>query len=280
MDNNSRRFYINEQTDSSPDTSYNESLETPAAGMQQLTASTSTQPLNQHHYQYLSGTPASRIAAAAVGRRLDLGAAAAARPPQFALHQPPSSFRGSNAAGSGIEDESAFGDSAFTTPVMDYHRRADQAAAGADRHSGLLGTGTSDLRSYGYWDETPSEATNHSNKPAPSLPSIEQQQQFEEEHSGFWGGSIDSPQDQHQQHNDSIAQQVADGPPTPFGNQSNAAVDEDFMLNLNQEGDLERLTRKAMNDANGAWKQLTMDILRKQLASLDEDEWMYVSDCR
>ncbi|KAJ2079391.1 hypothetical protein H4R24_003806 [Coemansia sp. RSA 988] len=258
MDNNSGRFYIHEQTDISPDASYHDTLETPAAGVQQLTASTNT--------------PATRIAAAAVGRRLDLGAA---RPPQFALHQPQSGFRGSSMAGTSIDEESAFEDGAFTTPVMDYHRRAEQGGAAADGNNGLMDAGTSDLRSYGYLDETPSETTNHGNKPPPRFSSIEQQI---EEHSGFWSDAIDSPQQQ--QYNGTIVQQIADGPPTPFGNQSNEAVDEDFMLNLNQEGDLERLTRKAMNDANGAWKQLTMNILRKQLASLDEDEWMYVSDCR
>ncbi|KAJ2854163.1 hypothetical protein GGI22_004589 [Coemansia erecta] len=52
-------------------------------------------------------------------------------------------------------------------------------------------------------------------------------------------------------------------------------VDQDFVLSLRQEGELEALTRKAMKDARGAWKQMTMDYLHKQVAGLEEDEWMY-----
>ncbi|PIA13557.1 hypothetical protein COEREDRAFT_83415 [Coemansia reversa NRRL 1564] len=266
MDNNNRRFQIREHTNDSHEGFYDEILETPA-GAQQLTITTATatsvsaQSLSQQEYQYLNGTPASHIAAAAVGRRLELGATA--RPPQFALHQPPSGFNNNTV------DEGALEDSVFTTPVMNYHQRAERGRAADGEHSQLMSTGPSDLRSY--WDQRPSEAAG--NKQLPSLSSFEHQ--FEE-HAGFWNDSIDISQE----HDNSFAQQIADGPPTPFENQNSAEIDEDFMLNLNQEGDLERLTRKAMNDASGAWKKLTMDILRKQLDSLDEDEWMYISDCR
>ncbi|KAI7835209.1 hypothetical protein BX661DRAFT_168367 [Kickxella alabastrina] len=54
-------------------------------------------------------------------------------------------------------------------------------------------------------------------------------------------------------------------------------VDEDFILNLRQEGDLARLTRKAVEDTKTAWKKETMQRLRAQVASLDDDAWMYQS---
>ncbi|KAJ2496688.1 hypothetical protein GGH96_005654 [Coemansia sp. RSA 1972] len=69
-------------------------------------------------------------------------------------------------------------------------------------------------------------------------------------------------------------QHVMDGPPTPFGAGPNV-VDQDFILNLNQEGDIQRLTRKAEADVKHAGKQLAMDALRKQVDSLDDDNWMY-----
>ncbi|KAI9502044.1 hypothetical protein GGI25_004556 [Coemansia spiralis] len=62
---------------------------------------------------------------------------------------------------------------------------------------------------------------------------------------------------------------------TPMDIQSKKQVDQDFILSLHQEGDLETLSRKAVKDARGAWKQLTMDSLKKQVASLEQDEWMY-----
>ncbi|KAJ2119390.1 hypothetical protein IW147_005910 [Coemansia sp. RSA 720] len=65
-----------------------------------------------------------------------------------------------------------------------------------------------------------------------------------------------------------------DGPPTPFGAGPNV-VDQDFILNLNQEGDIQRLTRKAEADIKHAGKQLVMDALRKQVDSLDDDKWMF-----
>ncbi|KAJ2141064.1 hypothetical protein IW136_002398 [Coemansia sp. RSA 678] len=68
--------------------------------------------------------------------------------------------------------------------------------------------------------------------------------------------------------------QIMDGPPTPFGVGPNV-VDQDFILNLNQEGDIQRLTRKAEGDIKLAGKQLIVDALRKQVDSLDEDKWMY-----
>ncbi|KAJ2643850.1 hypothetical protein IW137_002251 [Coemansia sp. RSA 1287] len=67
---------------------------------------------------------------------------------------------------------------------------------------------------------------------------------------------------------------IMDGPPTPFGVGPNV-VDQDFILNLNQEGDIQRLTRKAEGDIKLAGKQLIVDALRKQVDSLDEDKWMY-----
>ncbi|KAJ1662339.1 hypothetical protein IW140_005953 [Coemansia sp. RSA 1813] len=68
--------------------------------------------------------------------------------------------------------------------------------------------------------------------------------------------------------------------PTPVGGLANVQqeeiqVDQDFVLSLRQEGELETLTRKAMKDAREAWKQITMDYLHKQVAGLEQDEWMY-----
>ncbi|KAJ2714104.1 hypothetical protein H4R19_001900 [Coemansia spiralis] len=156
-----------------------------------------------------SGTPASRIAAAAIGRRLDLGPSsfslahgAAAAPPGFSL--------GRLSPGASGSLNSSPQHSAFATPIP--HQR------------GML------------WDAD---------------------QEL--------GGGRDKWTPLGKQH-------AADGPPTPFGTQ---AVDEDFILNLNQEGDLERLTRKAVEEVRTAWKPLAMDALRKQVASLDDDEWMH-----
>ncbi|KAJ2848338.1 hypothetical protein J3B02_003975 [Coemansia erecta] len=53
------------------------------------------------------------------------------------------------------------------------------------------------------------------------------------------------------------------------------AVDVDFILNLNQEADLERLTRRAVAEGKLAWKKETMAVLKKQVEGLNEDSWMY-----
>ncbi|KAJ2722682.1 hypothetical protein GGI07_003145 [Coemansia sp. Benny D115] len=53
------------------------------------------------------------------------------------------------------------------------------------------------------------------------------------------------------------------------------AVDKDFILNLQQEGDLERLTRKAVLEAKTAWKKETMQVLRTHVDSLQDDIWLY-----
>ncbi|KAJ2384435.1 hypothetical protein H4S02_004815 [Coemansia sp. RSA 2611] len=177
--------------------------------------------------RYASGTPASRIAAGAVGRRLDLA------PPQFGLHPPPS-FSGQALAGNDMG-----GSSAFTTPVM------QQASNSADP------------RSWGY--HTPPERESQ-----PGL-------YAHEEHDG-WSPMISTVTPTNQLG----MGQSADGPPTPFGAQPHA-VDQEFILNLNQEGDLERLTRKAECDLKSAGKQLAMDELRKQVASLEDDEWIFAS---
>ncbi|KAJ1721586.1 hypothetical protein LPJ53_003897 [Coemansia erecta] len=54
-----------------------------------------------------------------------------------------------------------------------------------------------------------------------------------------------------------------------------AVIDPDFILNLNQEADLERLTKKAMNDVKTAGKKEIMQRLRTQVDSLQQDAWMY-----
>ncbi|KAJ1961837.1 hypothetical protein GGI12_003020 [Dipsacomyces acuminosporus] len=64
--------------------------------------------------------------------------------------------------------------------------------------------------------------------------------------------------------------------PTRQGEEDTPAeVDPDFILNLNQEGDLERLTRKAVNDAKGAWKKEIMNKLRQEVDHLDQDQWLF-----
>ncbi|KAJ1722727.1 hypothetical protein LPJ61_005899 [Coemansia biformis] len=168
-----------------------------------------------------SGTPASRIAAAAVGRRLDLGPPPPLPPPfPLALHTPAAApLPRFSLGGRSPPISSSPEHSAFTTPFMHQHSG-----------HGELGWGSAGGRG-----------------------------------SAAGRGDWISPVGQADQH-------MADGPPTPFGTQE---VDEDFVLNLNQEGDLERLTRKAVDEARTAWKPLVMDSLKKQLASLDEDEWMY-----
>ncbi|KAI8319104.1 hypothetical protein GQ54DRAFT_51476 [Martensiomyces pterosporus] len=52
-------------------------------------------------------------------------------------------------------------------------------------------------------------------------------------------------------------------------------VDQDFILNLNQEGDLERLTRKAVGETRVAWKKEIMGRLRQEVDQLDEDQWLF-----
>ncbi|KAJ2880798.1 hypothetical protein IWW38_005890 [Coemansia aciculifera] len=52
-------------------------------------------------------------------------------------------------------------------------------------------------------------------------------------------------------------------------------IDEDFVQNVIQEGELERLTRVAMEETKVIWKQEIMDELRKQTDSLADDNWMY-----
>ncbi|KAJ1882308.1 hypothetical protein H4R99_003898 [Coemansia sp. RSA 1722] len=53
------------------------------------------------------------------------------------------------------------------------------------------------------------------------------------------------------------------------------AVDPDFILNLNQEADLERLTKRAVAECAQAWKKETMQALKAQVDGLNEDSWMY-----
>ncbi|KAJ1923790.1 hypothetical protein GGI03_001138 [Coemansia sp. RSA 2337] len=53
------------------------------------------------------------------------------------------------------------------------------------------------------------------------------------------------------------------------------AIDEDFVLNVIQEGELERLTKMAVEETKVAWKQEIMGELRKQTNSLVDDDWMY-----
>ncbi|KAJ2491133.1 hypothetical protein IWW37_002586 [Coemansia sp. RSA 2050] len=53
------------------------------------------------------------------------------------------------------------------------------------------------------------------------------------------------------------------------------AVDEDFVLNVVQEGELERLTRMAVEEINVVWKHEIMSELRKQTNSLADDDWIY-----
>ncbi|KAJ2775165.1 hypothetical protein IWQ56_000220 [Coemansia nantahalensis] len=157
-----------------------------------------------------SGTPATRIAAAAVGRRLDWGA------PSFSLARgavplpPPGFDLGRQSPATSVGGSHSPLHSAFATPVAHQHG----LEWGSDQE-------LADAR--GGW--TPLSGKH-----------------------------------------------IADGPPTPFGAR---AVDEDFILNLHQEGDLERLTRKAVSEARTAWKPLAMDALRKQVASLDADEWIH-----
>ncbi|KAJ2698353.1 hypothetical protein H4218_003333 [Coemansia sp. IMI 209128] len=52
-------------------------------------------------------------------------------------------------------------------------------------------------------------------------------------------------------------------------------VDEDFVLNVIQEGELERLTRMAVEETKIAWKHEIMGELRKQTNSLADDDWIY-----
>ncbi|KAJ1752679.1 hypothetical protein LPJ55_001321 [Coemansia sp. RSA 990] len=191
---------------------------------------------------YTTGTPASRIAAGAVGRRLDLA------PPRFALHQPPSFDLGYPAA-----VEEAAGSSAFATPVMQQQQQRLYAAT----------NGTEPLD----WDyQTPPET----GVPKPAMHMHHAEQDHE------WSPAINSSLTPSRCLNGGLGHSNADGPPTPFGNQQNA-IDQDFILNLNQEGDLEQLTRKAENDIKSAWKPLTMSALRKQIASLEDDDWMFAT---
>ncbi|KAJ2062491.1 hypothetical protein GGI17_002383 [Coemansia sp. S146] len=53
------------------------------------------------------------------------------------------------------------------------------------------------------------------------------------------------------------------------------AIDEDFVLNVIQEGELERLTKMAVEETKVAWKHEIMSSLRKQTDSLVDDDWMY-----
>ncbi|KAJ2822019.1 hypothetical protein IWW50_004397 [Coemansia erecta] len=182
--------------------------------------------------RYATGTPASRVAAGAVGRRLDLA------PPQFALHQPPAGR---------ILSDGMDGPSAFATPVVQQPQLSND------------------------WSyQTPPELG--AQKPAPHIHG-----EPDDDWSPAAVGSMMTPPGQFSGSSNSIIQQQGiDGPPTPFGAQPNV-VDQDFILNLNQEGDLERLTRKAEADIKGAWKQLTMDALKRQVASLEDDKWMFCS---
>ncbi|KAJ2836715.1 hypothetical protein FBU31_001299 [Coemansia sp. 'formosensis'] len=53
------------------------------------------------------------------------------------------------------------------------------------------------------------------------------------------------------------------------------AIDEEFVLNVIQEGELERLTKLAVEETKILWKQEIMGELRKQTDSLADDDWMY-----
>ncbi|KAJ2156574.1 hypothetical protein GGF46_005097 [Coemansia sp. RSA 552] len=132
--------------------------------------------------QWASGTPASRVAAAAMGRRLELG----------------------TSHGFGAADEPQ--GSAFATPVV---RGQTQR-----------------------WD-TPE---------------------------GFGWVEEETP---------------ADGRGVPAAGESRQEVDGEFILSLGEEAQLEKLTRKAQREIREAWRPMAMDALRRQVASLDEDEWMY-----
>ncbi|KAJ2452926.1 hypothetical protein EV183_002595 [Coemansia sp. RSA 2336] len=189
---------------------------------------------------YTAGTPASRIAAGAVGRRLDLA------PPRFALHQPPSFDLGYQAA-----VEEAAGASAFATPVTQQQQQLYAATNGAEPLD---------------WDyQTP-----------PETGVLKQAIHMHHEQDHEWSPAINSSLTPSGSLNGGLGHPNADGPPTPFGNQQNA-IDQDFILNLNQEGDLEQLTRKAESDIKTAWKPLTMNALRKQIASLEDDDWMFAT---
>ncbi|KAJ2645217.1 hypothetical protein GGF44_000093 [Coemansia sp. RSA 1694] len=52
-------------------------------------------------------------------------------------------------------------------------------------------------------------------------------------------------------------------------------IDEDFVQNVIQEGELERLTKMAVEETKVLWKQEIMSELRKQTDSLVDDNWMY-----
>ncbi|KAJ1997187.1 hypothetical protein H4R26_005923 [Coemansia thaxteri] len=52
-------------------------------------------------------------------------------------------------------------------------------------------------------------------------------------------------------------------------------VDEEFLQNVVQEGELERLTKLAVEETEVAWKVEIMGELRKHVDGLAEDEWMY-----
>ncbi|KAJ2740057.1 hypothetical protein GGI20_006008 [Coemansia sp. BCRC 34301] len=52
-------------------------------------------------------------------------------------------------------------------------------------------------------------------------------------------------------------------------------VDEDFVQNVIQEGELERLTRMAVEETSVVWKQEIMGELRTQTNSLADDDWMF-----
>ncbi|KAJ2842354.1 hypothetical protein IWW36_005938, partial [Coemansia brasiliensis] len=174
---------------------------------------------------YTTGTPASRIAAGAIGRRLDLA------PPRFALHQPPSFDLGYQDA-----SEETAGSSAFATPVTQQQ---------------LYAPGRAEPLDWNY--QTPPETGIP--KPAMHIHHAEQDHD--------WSPAINSSLTPSGCLNNGLGHSNADGPPTPFGNQQNS-IDQDFILNLNQEGDLEQLTRKAESDIKSAWKPLTMNALRKQ----------------
>ncbi|KAJ1795045.1 hypothetical protein LPJ59_004417 [Coemansia sp. RSA 2399] len=153
-------------------------------------------------------TPPTQVAAAAVGRRLDL----AALPPRFALAHEEEQEE--------VEGHSGIGD------MEDYY-------ASLTRKQPLRQPSS---------PNDPMYQTGEGSFPTPAgFARLQQQQQ----------------------------------PPEQSQEDGEVQVDQDFVLSLRQEGELEALTRKAMKDARGAWKQMTMDYLHKQVAGLEQDEWMY-----
>lgn len=64
-------------------------------------------------------------------------------------------------------------------------------------------------------------------------------------------------------------------PPSDHGEEEAQIPDPEFIVNLQQEGDLERLTRKATEEGKGAWRRELMDKIRKQVESIETDEWLF-----